>query len=216
MKKKIYIIWGIIVTLLITAALVTSYTDSARVRNAVEPVHTIKIVSEDGSKITYWGLGYKVIRYPSVSPNEPYRNNRGVKYGSWFMDYELPIENIDDKLKYSYLEVIENSAAEIGRETFKLAVEISEKDANILSQIINSYTWEEEPANCENDCVINLKGHIIYYHSDCGTFSKYNLAEMSTYSAKVQEVNGKSLMLSEEDRTAVNTILQKYITLETQ
>ena len=87
MKKKVYIILGIVVILLVTTALVTGYADSARVRNSVEPVHTIKIVSEDGGKVTYWGLGYKVVRYPSVSPNEPYKNNREVKYGSWFMEY---------------------------------------------------------------------------------------------------------------------------------
>jgi len=91
-KKKIFIILGIVVVLLVSAALVTSYIDSARVRNSVEPECTIKIVSEDGNKVTYWGLGYKVIRYPNVSPNEPYKNNRGVKYGSWFMNYKLPVE----------------------------------------------------------------------------------------------------------------------------
>lgn len=64
--------------------------DSARVRNAVEPKYTIKIVTDNGSKIIYIGLGYKIIRYTSVSPNEPYKNNIGVKYGSWFMKYELP------------------------------------------------------------------------------------------------------------------------------
>lgn len=92
MKKKILIISCIVATLLISASLLTSYIDSARVRNAVEPKYVIKIVSEDGRKVTYWGLGYKVIRYPSVSSNEPYKNNRGVKYGSWFMQYELPQE----------------------------------------------------------------------------------------------------------------------------
>ena len=63
MKKKVFIILGIAVIVLVMVALVTSYADSARVRNSVEPVHTIKIVSEDGCRITYWGLGYKVIRY---------------------------------------------------------------------------------------------------------------------------------------------------------
>lgn len=92
MKKKSFIILGIVAVLLVSTALVTSYIDSARVRNSVEPKCTIKIVSADGNKVTYWGLGYKVIRYPSVSPNEPYKNNRGVKYGSWFMNYELPAE----------------------------------------------------------------------------------------------------------------------------
>lgn len=92
MKKKVLIITGIIVAILVVTGLVTSYADSARVRNGVEPKFTIKIVSEDGNKVTYWGLGYKVVLYPSVSPNEPYKNNRGVKYGSWFMKYELEEE----------------------------------------------------------------------------------------------------------------------------
>jgi len=89
MKKKNLIITGIILTILVVTGLVTSYADSARVRNGVEPKFVIKITTDDGNKVTYWGLGYKVVRYPSVSPNEPYKNNRGVKYGSWFMNYEL-------------------------------------------------------------------------------------------------------------------------------
>ena len=89
MKKKVLIIVAIAITLLIGTGLITSYIDGARVRNSVEPKFTIKIVTEQGKKVTYWGLGYKIIRYPSVSPNEPYKNNLGVKYGSWFMKYEL-------------------------------------------------------------------------------------------------------------------------------
>ena len=89
MKKKLLIILGFILVILRVAGFVTSYIDSARVRNSVEPKFTIKIVSEDGKKVTYWGLGYKVVLYPSVSPNEPFKNNRGVKYGSWFMKYSL-------------------------------------------------------------------------------------------------------------------------------
>ncbi len=95
--KKIFIFLGILVVLLVSTSLVTSYIDSARVRNSVEPKCTVKIVSEDGNKVTYWGLGYKVIRYPSVSPNEPYKNHRGVKYGSWFMKYEPPTDDNTEK-----------------------------------------------------------------------------------------------------------------------
>lgn len=99
MKKSFFIIISIIISLLILLGLITSYIDSARVRNAVEPKYTIKIVTDNGSKIIYIGLGYKVIRYTSVSPNEPYKNNIGVKYGNWFMKYELPEEiniSLDD------------------------------------------------------------------------------------------------------------------------
>ena len=97
MKKKLLIIVSIIIAILVVTGLVTSYIDSARVRNSVEPKFTIKIVTDDGNKVTYWGLGYKVIRYPSISPNEPYKNNRGVKYGNWFMKYELESDKIYPK-----------------------------------------------------------------------------------------------------------------------
>ena len=96
MKKKFIIIVFIIILLL--AGLVTSYIDSARVRNGVEPKFAIKIASYDGNKITYWGLGYKVIRYPAVSPKESFKSSLGVKYGSWFMKYELEEEK---ETKYS-------------------------------------------------------------------------------------------------------------------
>ena len=111
------------------------------------------------------------------------------------------------------LEVTENSVGEIGRETFNLSVEISEDDANALSEIINGGTWKEEITDCESDCVINLKGHWSQYNSESGILNKYNVKDMSVYSSKVQEVSGKSLVLSEEDRTTVNAILEKYITL---
>lgn len=93
MKKKIIVITVILAVLLVLVASFTSSRDKARVRNAVEPKYALKIVSQDGNRVTYWGLGYKVVRYPSVSPNEPYKNNRGVKYGSWFMKYELPTDS---------------------------------------------------------------------------------------------------------------------------
>lgn len=96
MKKRFFVIAAIVIIFLVGAGLITSYIDSARVRNAMEPKYTIKFVTNNGNKITYIGLGYKIIRYPSVSPNEPYKNNRGVKYGCWFMKYEL-----EDEIKIS-------------------------------------------------------------------------------------------------------------------
>lgn len=111
------------------------------------------------------------------------------------------------------LEVTENSVGEIGRETFNLSVEITEEDANTLSEIINGGTWMEELTECESDCVINLKGHWAHYNSESGLLNKYNVKDLSVYSSKVQEVSGKSLVLSEEDRATVNAILEKYITL---
>ena len=90
MKRKILSIIAFVLVVLVGIGLFTKYIDSARVRNGVEPKFTVKIVSDDGSKVTYWGLGYKVIRYVGVSPKEPYQSNIGVKMGNWFMKYELP------------------------------------------------------------------------------------------------------------------------------
>ena len=88
--KKICISVGIVLIGLIAMGIITNYIDSGRVTTGHEPKYCIKVVSYDGSKVTYWGLGYKVIRYVGVSPNEPYENNIGTKMGSWFMKYELP------------------------------------------------------------------------------------------------------------------------------
>lgn len=115
--KKICIIVGIILIVLVVAGIITNYVDSARVGTGNEPKYCIKLVSNNGSKVTYWGLGYKVIRYVGVSPNEPYKNNIGAKIGNWFMKYELPksdaieIEYKGQKVNITYIKdigVIEN------------------------------------------------------------------------------------------------------------
>jgi len=166
MKRKDFIILGIIVVLLMSASLVTSYIDSARVRNSVEPKCAIKIVSEDGNKITYWGLGYKVIRYPSVSPNEPYKNNRGVKYGSWFMNYELPVGTTkEDAIKTAQndINVIEKSTI-INLEN--PTVEELLLDEEVLFYLFNANEKTEGKKayriifNTEQD---GLLGPIVYY-----------------------------------------------------
>lgn len=111
------------------------------------------------------------------------------------------------------LEVMENTVSGIGRGTLQTAVALSQEDAKTLSEILDRAAWTEGTTDCSSDCVINLKGHITHYHSDCGTFNKFNLAEMSPYSSKELEITGKSCLLSEEDRTIVNAILEAYITL---
>lgn len=90
MKKKVIIIIGIIIlVILVVLGILAKYVDTGRVATSNEPKYCIKIVSDGGNKVTYLGLGYKVIRYPAVSPNEPYKNYLGAKMGSWLMSYEL-------------------------------------------------------------------------------------------------------------------------------
>ena len=111
MNKKLLIITLIFFLIIIVLAFITNYVDTGRVTTGHEPKCCIKIVSYDGSKVTYWGLGYKVIRYVGVSPNEPYENNIGVKMGSWFMKYELPEPDSTENKDYSFFgKVIESTA----------------------------------------------------------------------------------------------------------
>lgn len=140
MKKKVFVLLGILI-LLVSTSLITSYADSARVRNSVEPKHTIKIVSDNGNRVTYWGLGYKVIRYPSVSPKEPYKNNRGVKYGSWFMKYKLPTETSYNPTK---VENVELSICDIS----STGATVTIKDTNQKPYIYGEWYKLEK----ENDC----------------------------------------------------------------
>lgn len=102
MKKSICIGLGIALPILIITAIITNYVDIGRVTTRHEPKYCIKVVSNDGGKVTYWGLGYKVIRYVGVSPNEPYENNIGVKMGNWFMKYELE-QKLDAKEVNNYI-----------------------------------------------------------------------------------------------------------------
>lgn len=93
MKKKIIIGIIIFIVVIVGLGIFTSYVDSGRVTTGVEPKFTIKTVNKDGSKITYIGLGYKVVRYVNVSVNEPYKDSKWIKMGSWFMKYDKPKDN---------------------------------------------------------------------------------------------------------------------------
>lgn len=106
MKKKRYIIFAIM--MVIFFAIITNYIDSGMVTTGHEPKFCIKIVNATENKVTYWGVGYKVIRYVNVSPNEPYENNIGVKMGNWLMQYELPIDYLHNEGKSQDINTLED------------------------------------------------------------------------------------------------------------
>ncbi len=112
MKKKACVITICAVLLLFIAGIITKYIDTANVSTGHEPEYCIKIVSHDGGKVTYWGLGYKVVRYVGVSPFEPYENNIGVKMGSWFMKYDDPtnaVLDVKDLINGNAFQIFEKS-----------------------------------------------------------------------------------------------------------
>ena len=144
MKKKslIIILIAVLVLILITLGIVTKYIDGGRVATNNEPKYCIKVVGCNGDKVTYWGLGYKVIRYVGVSPNEPYDNNIGVKMGSWFMKYELA------EYKSINIELLtEGKTIQIDKKSDIESIVSLLKDSKYISELcdgINTYKIELE------------------------------------------------------------------------
>ena len=155
MKKKIGFIIGIFVIVLIVIGIITNYLDSGRVTTGHEPKYCIKIVSNDGSKVTYWGLGYKVIRYVGVSPNEPYENNIGVKMGSWFMKYELPKDDI--------IEI------EYEGHTIKVT---DIKDIGVIENILLNSKYDREICDGISTHKIVLNNEVYYIKESCKEIQK--------------------------------------------
>lgn len=159
MKKKSLIIILILLLIVVILGFITKYIDGGRVATNNEPRYCIKIVSNDGSKVTYWGLGYKVIRYVGVSPKEPYKNNIGVKMGSWFMKYELPIDSEyseNEILNISNLNDFYNTELTKSADIRNLGKEYSSFDAQkdncfvIGAMVHNDYLYTEFVDNYKN------------------------------------------------------------------
>ena len=157
MKKKIGMIIGAFVTILIAIGIITNYIDSGRVATGHEPKYCIKVVNNDGSKVTYWGLGYKVIRYVGVSPNEPYENSIGVKMGSWFMKYELPKSN-GIKIEYEGHTVIVTDIKDIG----------------LIENILLNSKYDRELCDGINTHKITLNNEVYYIKESCKEIQKGN------------------------------------------
>lgn len=157
--KKICISIGIVLIGLIAMGIITNYIDSGRVTTGHEPKYCIKIVNNDGSKVTYWGLGYKVIRYVGVSPNEPYESNIGVKMGNWFMKYKLPIDsefNKENSSNISNLNDFYNTELTKNRDIRNLSKEYTSFDAQkdncfvIGAMVHNDNLYSEFMENYKN------------------------------------------------------------------
>ena len=157
--KKICISVGIVLIGLIAMGIITNYIDSGRVTTGHEPKYCIKIVNNDGSKVTYWGLGYKVIRYVGVSPNEPYESNIGVKMGNSLMKYESPIEselNKENNSNISNLNDFYNTELTKNRDIRNLSKEYTSFDAQkdncfvIGAMVHNDNLYSEFMENYKN------------------------------------------------------------------
>ncbi len=159
MKKKSLFVIIFIVIALIVLGIITNYIDGGRVATNNEPKCCIKIVSKDGSKVTYWGLGYKVIRYVAVSPSEPYKNNIGAKMGNWFMNYELPLN------KSITIEIFDQNQK----------VEITKlKDIGKIESLLLYSRYDSELCDGINTHKITMDNEVYYLKESCKEIQKGN------------------------------------------
>ena len=207
MKKKGLIITICVLVVLVIASLITKYIDTANVSTGHEPECCMKIVSQDGGKVTYWGLGYKVVRYVGVSPKEPYEDNIGVKMGSWFMNYEKPTNVILDVKSFGT------------NNTFQ----ISEKaDVDFITNLLKPSKYIDEPCDGIVDYAITYDNDTYNILISCGEIRKGNrqakisdkdMEELErilvtaadkkriyTYEESVEEMSKPYLMLDKENR----------------
>ena len=155
LSKDICISIILVIIMLIIAGIITNYIDSGRVTTGHEPQYSIKIVNNNGTKITYWGLGYKVIRYTKISPNEPYENNIGVKMGNWFMKYDLPKEK--------------NIIIEYENKTIKIT---NHNDIDKISNILENSKYNAPICDGINTHKISIDNEIYYLKESCKQIQK--------------------------------------------
>ena len=207
MKKKGLIVTILVLLVLIIASLVTKYIDTANVSTGHEPECCIKIVSHDGGKVTYWGLGYKVVRYVGVSPDEPYESNIGVKMGSWFMNYEKPTNVILDVKSFG------------DNKTFKVS---DKADVDFIINLLKHSKYIDEPCDGIIDYAITYDDYTYDVLISCSEIRKGNkqakisdkdMEELErilvtaadkkriyTYEESVEEMSKPYLMLDKENR----------------
>ena len=207
MKKKGLIITILVLIILIIASLITKYIDTANVSTGHEPECCIKIVSQDGGKVTYWGLGYKVVRYVGVSPDEPYKSNIGVKMGNWFMNYEKPTNVVLDVKSFR-----ENK-------TFKVS---DKADVEFITNLLKHSKYIDEPCDGIIDYAITYDDFAYDVLISCCEIRKGNkqakisdkdMKELErilvtagdkkriyTYEESVEEMSKPYLMLDKENR----------------
>ena len=205
MKKKslIIILIAVLVLILITLGIVTKYIDGGRVATNNEPKYCIKVVGCNGDKVTYWGLGYKVVRYPSVSPNEPYKNNLGVKYGSWFMRYELSnYENIDIEL------LMDGKTIQVSRT----------RDIEFIIRLLEDSKYINEVCDGINSHKIVLDNEIYYIKDGCGEIqkgrkqAKISQEDLNKFLKIIDDYNETGEETDEKEAEIIETINTSFTT----
>lgn len=112
--------------------------------------------------------------------------------------------------KSDYLNVMNNTITKLDNNTL-ITQELSNEDAEIITKIINGGSWNINNTNeYKSDYAITLKGKLIYYDSQCGTFIDYDISDFSYLSAQESNVDNKTMDISNVETEKINVLLEKY------
>lgn len=96
MLKKILVM---ILLILMVVASVFFIVDKKRFLKKKAPIFSIRRESEDETKVTYIGLGYKIVTYPEGTPKQEFKKIKHKKIVPWFGDYKKPSKKAKEKAK---------------------------------------------------------------------------------------------------------------------
>ena len=202
-NKKVFIIGTIIIGILLVLTFITNYIDKGRVSTGHEPKFTIKIATDGGNKITYWGLGYKVVRYPGVSINEPFKNSLGTKMGSWFMNYKLSeYESIDVEV------LAEGKTIQVSKT----------RDIEFIIGLLKDSRYINEVCDGINSHKIILDNEIYYIKDGCGEIqkgrkqAKISKEDLNKFLKIIDDYNKNNDETDEKEAEIIDTINTSFAT----
>lgn len=76
------------------------------------------------------------------------------------------------------------------------SVSLNVEELENIQKIIESGTWNEETAECIDDCLISIEGMDYYYHRECGTIN--------------DKIHRRHMFLNNEDKEKLNSIIASY------
>lgn len=182
--KKVLLVIGIILLVVIITGIIFFCIDSNRVKNGELPMFCINNPAGtlmDGGTKEYIGLGYKVIKFNKLN------GYKETKIGSWFMKYE----DFEDEYNNYVADPIYLVKAEEPEDKIKLNVEDS-LDIQILLENIN---YDLEPDTT-----------IFQYWFECNDGIIYKLNTKN----KTIEKNNKKAQLSDDEFNMIKTIIDMY------
>ena len=73
------------------------------------------------------------------------------------------------------------------------SIALNDEELGNIQKIIESGTWNEETADCIDDCLISIDGIDYYYHRECGTIN--------------DKIHRRHMILNNEDKKVLNSII---------